>query len=346
MKKILIIQTAFIGDVILATPVAEKLHRVFPEAGIDFLLRKGNEELFNGHPFINNVIIWDKKDNKYKNILKIIRRVRSNHYDLVVNLHRFGFSGIVTALSKAKRTIGFNKNPFSYFFSKRVKHLIGKENFQNHEIDRNLSLIAGYGDQSRIMPRLYPTAKDYQKVEILSNKEYICIAPASVWFTKQYPKEKWIELVKSIEDNLHICLIGSETDKILCHEIIGESGHRCIDNMAGELNLLETAALIKNAKMNFVNDSAPMHIASAMNAPVSAVYCSTIPEFGFGPLSEKSNVIQTDEYLECRPCGLHGLTSCPENHFECAYTIRTESLLKTIKNSNCSGIELKDWAIP
>jgi len=329
VKKILIIQTAFLGDVILATPVAEKLHLVFPDAGIDFLLRKGNEELFNGHPFINDVIVWDRKNNKYKNILTIIRQVRSNHYDLVVNLHRFGSSGIVTALSKAKRTIGFKKNPFSVFFSKRVKHIIGKENFQNHEIDRNLSLIAEYGDQSRVMPRLYPTVKDYQRVEIFSHKEYICIAPASVWFTKQYPKEKWMEFIRSIKETMYICLIGSETDKVLCDEIIGESRHQCIENMAGELNLLETSALMKNAKMNFVNDSAPMHIASAMNAPVSAVYCSTIPEFGFGPLSEKSTIIQTDEPLECRPCGLHGLKSCPENHFECAYTIQTENLLKT-----------------
>jgi heptosyltransferase-2 len=330
VNKILIIQTAFIGDVILATPVAEKLHRFFPDAGIDFLVRKGTEELFTGHPFIHDVLIWNRKRHKYKNLFKIIRIVRSNHYDLIVNLHRFGSSGIVTAFSKAKRTIGFNKNPFSIFFGKRVKHIIGKGNSQNHEIDRNLLLIVEYGNQNHVMPRLYPTVKDFKKVEIFSHKEYICIAPASVWFTKQYPKEKWIEFVRSIEKTLHICLIGSETDKVLCDEIIGESRHQSIENMAGELTLLETAALMKNAKMNFVNDSAPMHIASAMNAPVSAVYCSTIPDFGFGPLSEKSTIIQTDEPLECRPCGLHGLKSCPENYFECAYTIRTENLLKTL----------------
>ena len=332
VKKILIIQTAFIGDVILATPVAEKLHNVFPDAGIDFLLRKGNENLLLNHPFLNEIIVWDKKHNKYRNLFGILRLIRNANYDLVVNLHRFGSSGIVTAFSKAKRTIGFDKNPFSVFFSKRVKHNIGKENYQYHEIDRNLSLVAEYGNIGRIMPRLYPSAKDYFKTETGKDNEYICIAPASVWFTKQYPKDKWIEFIRSIQESLHIYFIGSVTDKELCEEIIKESGHQFSENFAGKLSLLETAALMKNAKMNFVNDSAPVHIASAMNAPVAAIFCSTIPEFGFSPLSEKSTLVQTGESLECRPCGLHGLKYCPENHFKCAYTIEKENLLQTIDN--------------
>lgn len=73
--------------------------------------------------------------------------------------------------------------------------------------------------------------------------------------------------------------------------------------------------------MNYVNDSAPMHLCSAVNAPVTAIYCSTIPEFGFGPLSDNSHILQTKEKLSCRPCGLHGFKSCPEKHFKCAWGI-------------------------
>ena len=82
-----------------------------------------------------------------------------------------------------------------------------------------------------------------------------------------------------------------------------------------------------NATMNYVNDSAPMHMASAMNAPTTAIFCSTIPDFGFGPLSDQARIVETDENLECRPCGLHGFKKCPEGHFKCANTIDTESLL-------------------
>jgi heptosyltransferase-2 len=115
----------------------------------------------------------------------------------------------------------------------------------------------------------------------------------------------------------------------MCDSIIASSKKKNVENLAGELSLLQTAALMKNANMNYANDSAAVHIASAMNAPITAVYCSTIPEFGFGPLSEKSFVVQVKEKLTCRPCGLHGKKSCPEKHFKCALTIDVDELLTT-----------------
>ncbi len=97
-------------------------------------------------------------------------------------------------------------------------------------------------------------------------------------------------------------------------------------NLCGKLNILQSAALIRNAKMNYVNDSAPMHIASAMNAPTTAIFCSTIPDFGFGPIASNARIIETKEKLSCRPCGLHGLKRCPEKHFKCSYNIDIENL--------------------
>ena len=106
MNKFLIIQTAFIGDVILATAVVEKLHEFYPESKIDFLLRKGNEGLLDNHPFINDVLIWDKKNKKYDNLKAISRSVKRKKYDVVVNLQRFASSGMITAFSgsQPKRT--------------------------------------------------------------------------------------------------------------------------------------------------------------------------------------------------------------------------------------------------
>ena len=104
-----------------------------------------------------------------------------------------------------------------------------------------------------------------------------------------------------------------------------------MQNLSGKLSLLESAALMKDAMMNYVNDSAPMHIASAMNAPVCAVYCSTVPDFGFGPLSEQSFVVEVKEKLSCRPCGLHGHKACPQGHFRCAMDIESNQLLDILK---------------
>jgi len=101
--------------------------------------------------------------------------------------------------------------------------------------------------------------------------------------------------------------------------------------LSGKLTFMQSAALMRDAVMNFVNDSAPQHFASAMNAPVTAIFCSTVPAFGFGPLSDNSAIIETDEKLSCKPCGLHGFKSCPEKHFKCALTIRKEKILERIK---------------
>jgi len=84
MKKILIIQTAFIGDVILATPIVEKLSEFFPEAEIDFLVRKGNEKLLEEHPKINKVLIWKKSQKKYQSLFQVINLVRSRKYEVVI----------------------------------------------------------------------------------------------------------------------------------------------------------------------------------------------------------------------------------------------------------------------
>jgi len=137
-----------------------------------------------------------------------------------------------------------------------------------------------------------------------------------VWFTKQWPKANFIQLVSELAKKYQVFLLGAKSDFTLCEEVIGTNISRCT-NLCGKLNFLESAALMRDAAMNFVNDSAPMHFASAMNAPTTAFFCSTIPEFGFGPLSERSRIVETEEHLKCRPCGLHGKKACPIGHFKC-----------------------------
>jgi len=325
--KFLVIQTAFIGDAILATAVLEKLHHYYPESKIDFMIRKGNEGLFKLHPYIKELYIWDKKQGKYKDLLRILKIVRNNRYDYVINLQRFASTGLFTVFSGGRQKIGFSKNPFSFLFTKKVDHLIDEG---SHEIERNQVLIKHITDNDFVRPQLYPSEKDFEKVKAYQSGKYICVSPASVWFTKQFPKKKWVEFINKLESELVVHLLGGPGDKALCQEIIEESHHIQMHNLAGRLNLLESAALMKNAMMNYSNDSAPLHLASAMNAPITAIFCSTSPNFGFGPLSNRSRIVQTNESLNCRPCGLHGKKECPEKHFKCAYTIDIKELLSVI----------------
>jgi heptosyltransferase-2 len=329
LQKFLIIQTAFIGDVVLATPLIEKLHFFFPEVQIDFLLRKGNEQLLTGHPYIHEVLIWDKKTSKQTNLLKMILRIRKNKYDKVINVQRFFATGLITVCSGAAKTIGFDKNPLSGLFSKKIKHEVGGTQ-AIHETVRNLELIRAFTDDSVYRPKLYPAAADFSVIAEWVNVKFITISPASVWYTKQYPADQWISFIKKIPEEMTIYLLGGPVDKDLCGSILKSCDRGRIIVLAGNLSFLQSAALMSRAVMNYVNDSAPMHFASAMNAPVTAVYCSTIPEFGFGPLSDNSHIVEVENKLYCRPCGLHGYSACPQKHFRCATEIKELQLLSTL----------------
>lgn len=330
LNRILIIQTASLGDVILSTPVVEKLHHFYPEAKIDFLMKQGYQEIFRRHPFLHHVITWDKSEKKYSRLKDLIRLIREMKYDAVINLQRFGSTGLLTALSGSGMRVGFNKNPFSIFFTKRIKHKIGAQNNNPHEVNRNLKLIEHITDDSYFNVKLYPSQHDYAKVSQYKTRKFITVAPGSLWFTKQYPEDKWMEFIRKVDNDIVVYLLGSKNEKDLCDRIKATAGHPNSLNAAGKFSFLESAALMKDATMNYVNDSAPMHLASAVNAPVSAIYCSTVPEFGFGPLSDKSFIIQTENPPGCKPCGLHGFKQCPEKHFDCAYRINVDQLLEKI----------------
>jgi len=323
MQKILVIQTAFIGDVVLATALLESLHAQYPLAVMDVLVRQGNESLLNAHPFIHEVIVWNKKKQKYNHWLKILFQIRKANYDAVVNVQRFAATGLWTALSKAKFKIGFNKNPFSFLFTHSIKHLEIEAGM--HEINRNHQLIQIWGPIVLVPPKLYPTAQDLELIKKYQDQPYICIAPASVWYTKQYPLSAWVKFLQALPFDGPIYILGGAGDRIIGEKMMKTTNKQLI-NLAGEIGFLASAALQAKAVLNYVNDSAPMHFASAMNAPVVAIYCSTIPAFGYGPLSDQSFVVQTQENLACRPCGLHGKKKCPLTHFNCAHSIQIQEL--------------------
>jgi heptosyltransferase-2 len=186
-------------------------------------------------------------------------------------------------------------------------------------------------DETSFPVKLYPSQQCFAKMSQYKTVRYITISPASLWFTKQFPTEKWIEFILELHQEIRIYFLGSEKDQGLCEQIIKSTRYSNAINLAGKLTLLESAALMKDAQMNFVNDSAPMHLTSAVNAPTTAIFCSTVPEFGFGPLAANSAIVQTSEKLDCRPCGLHGFNECPKKHFKCALTIDRVKLLKRLE---------------
>ncbi|MCG8577461.1 MAG: glycosyltransferase family 9 protein [Flavobacteriales bacterium] len=320
MEQILIIQTAYIGDAILATALVESIRATLKDAEIDFVVRKGNEGLLTNHPEIRKVFVWDKKNGKYKNLNKLIREIRQTEYDALFNLQRYASSGYISWRAKARFKAGYAQNPLSFCYSTKVQHEMQSG---RHEVERNLEVLNSWSkaDFDLKKPKLYPSKEDYQHVSVYQEEEYYVMAPSSVWFTKQLPKHKWIELIQKKYSDKKIYLIGGGGDQEKLEEIRLESESNKVINLAGQLNLLQSTALIDGAQRTFVNDSAPLHLASACNAPVTAFFCSTIPQFGFGPLSDDNQIKEATVQVHCRPCGLHGQKSCPKGHFRCANEI-------------------------
>ena len=334
---ILIIQTAFIGDTILASHFARAVKDQYPNAKIHFFLRKGNESVIQGLSSVEKVWVWDKQGGKTKNLIKLILGLREIRFDMVFNLHRHFNSGLVSALMKSPFKAGFKQNPLSFFYTHKVNHLIPHKSLYGvwHEVQRNLQLLQKalpslvIGDNSKIYkPELPLMEKHFTKVAPYISQDYFVIAPASVWFTKAWSEHKYRELTLELAKMGKVFFIGAPTDKELCDRI--REGISNTENLCGPLNLLDSAALMKNAKRVFVNDSAPLHLASCVNAKTTAIFCSTVQEFGYTPLADDSVVVDMGNSLSCRPCGLHGYKACPLNHFKCAEEIEVKRVLATI----------------
>jgi heptosyltransferase-2 len=339
-KNILIIQTAFIGDTILASHFARAVKEQFPDAKIHFFLRKGNESVIQGLPTIEKVWVWDKAGGKTKNLMKLVSELRKIRFDYVFNLHRHFNSGLVTSLMKSKVKAGFRQNPLSGFYTHRIEHLIPHHPSENekvpwHEVQRNLQLIKlvvpAYKISSEMKdyrPELPLLPKHFDKTAKYKGSDYFVVAPASVWFTKAWSEVKYQELTKELVKRGKVLFIGAPGDKELCDRI--RSGLENTENLCGELSLLDSAALMKDAKRVFVNDSAPLHLASCVNAKTTAIFCSTVPAFGYTPLAIDSVVVDVGDSLSCRPCGLHGYKACPLGHFKCSLDINVNRVLETI----------------
>lgn len=339
-KNILIIQTAFIGDTILASHFARAVKNEFPDAKIHFFLRKGNESVIQGLPTIEKVWVWDKVGGKTRNLFRLIAELREIRFDYIFNLHRHFNSGLVSALMKSQYKVGFRQNPLSAFYTHRADHQIPHHPKENekvvwHEVQRNLQLIQLVKPSFEIShnmkdyrPELPVQAKHLEKVARYKQGKYFVVAPASVWFTKAWSESKYRELTQELSKRGRVLFIGAPGDKELCDRIRKDIPNT--ENLCGELNLIDSAALMKDAVRVFVNDSAPLHLASCVNAKTTAIFCSTVPAFGYTPLAQDSVVVDVGDALSCRPCGLHGYKACPLGHFKCSLDIDVNRVLQTI----------------
>lgn len=327
--RILVIQTAFIGDAILTLPMLEKLKQRFPQSEVDVLTIPPTEEIFSAAEYVNNVIVMDKKG-KHKGIRalgKFIKDLKKYNYTKIYSPHRSFRSAYITLKLGVNETYGFDSSSLKYAFRNLIHY-----NQHHHEVQRNLELIGENirGDNWKIEPKITfsENVRNTVNQKLSSQKiigKFIAIAPGSVWQTKCYPEENFRGLIKLLTDkNETVLLIGSKADKKLCDGIASGFDDN-VKNFAGEFSVVESIYLLKNAKLLITNDSAPTHFGMCANIPVLTIYCSTVPAFGFYPYNNNSRYISYDD-LDCKPCGIHGYNKCPIKTFVCAGKLSVQAV--------------------
>lgn len=328
-KKILVIQTAFLGDVILALPMVQTLKLHMPDANMDFLCIPQTAGVLAGHSDIHTIIPYDKKGgDKFDKFIEALSEIRENEYDIVICPHRFTRSALLTYYSEAKIRIGFDNNSLAFLLTNKVKYVQDR-----HEIYRNLDLIETLPglefDDSKVSlkPKLYPSEENIKNAEhYLRRSNLIAFAPCSKWYTKQLTLSKSKELVhKLIFEGYNVALIGGKDDENYCNELEAAAKDTSLINLGGKLSPLESYYVITRSKALITVDSAAQHLGAASDTPIVLIYGSTDMRFGFYPLTSKYSIIENDT-LDCRPCTDHGRDKCPLGHFKCVEDLSIEQI--------------------
>ena len=293
--RILIIHTAFIGDIVLSTPIIEKLKTEYPNSEIYYLTTPISATLLKSNPDINEVLIFDKKSND-KGVIGLLRtamNLRKYKFDKVFGLHRYMRSSTLAFLSGGKERIGFESASGSFLYNKKVRY-----NSEFHEIERVLSLVESkskQNDQKEYKIKIYTTPESKVKIDkfwndfSLFNKQIITIAPGSKWFTKMWPSEYFDTLIDQLSQlkSVSVVLIGGNEDK----EILLINANKTID-LRGETSLLDMAEILNRTDILVSNDSSPLHIASSFERPfILAIFGPTTKSLGFTPSNKKNKII-------------------------------------------------------
>jgi heptosyltransferase-2 len=325
-RRLLVPQTSFLGDVVLATPLLSALRARLRPAHLAVLVRPEAAALLENHPDVDRVLVDDKRgrDRGVRGLLRTAARLRRERFDLVVSPHRSLRTALVLALAGIPRRVGFADSRGAAFYHVRVRR-----DRRSHEVERNLALLAPFGGAPGT-PRLY-VAVDSQAARRVATLlppgagPLVGIAPGSVWATKRWTIEGFAAVAAGLAaDGARCVILGGAEDRARAEAIAAGSGGRAVV-LAGRTDVAGLVALVDRLALLIGNDSAPVHVACARGVPVVAVFGATTPALGYGPWGRRAVVVEAD--AACRPCGRHGGPVCPRGTEDCLRLVRPEAVL-------------------
>lgn len=332
MPPTLVVQTAFLGDVVLTTPLLAAL--AARHGPVDVVTTPGAAPLLETHPAVRRVIPFDKKgaDRGLAGLWRLGRRLRAERYDIAYLPHRSLRSAALAILAGVPRRVGFDDGWRMLYTGVREHPATG------HTIDRLLAL-ADVPPKHQTPPSLELTMSDRAAAERWLREAgvttaFVALAPGSIWGSKRW--SYYAELAALLAARVPVVVVGGPEDAALGEAIVAAvraagAAHRAA-SCCGTLGLRESAALIGKAAALVTNDSAPLHLAQAVGTPTVAVFGPTIPEFGFGPRGPRDVALGITG-LPCRPCSRHGPPSCPLGHHHCMTRLRAADVFHAIEET-------------
>ena len=321
---VLVIQTAFLGDVVLTTPLLTALAE--RHGPVDVVTTPAAAVLLETHPAVATVIRYDKRgaDRGLRGLWTLGRRLGARGYARAYLPHRSWRSAALALLSGANERTGFADSPAAVTYTRRVPR-----SATGHEVERLLTLAspAEAADAGPPVPavQLALTADDRAAADAWLRERnvgagFVALAPGSIWGTKRWAG--YPELAAALD--APVVVLGGRDDAALADQVVAAAPGRAF-SAAGTLGLRTSAALIARAGVLVTNDSAPLHLATAVGTPVVAIFGPTVPAFGFGPRGPRDVIVEHPS-LACRPCSAHGPQVCPLGHHRCMRELSAASV--------------------
>lgn len=331
--RILIVQTAFLGDMVLTLALVDAVWKRFPRASIDVLTLPGYIPLLQDQPGIARVIPYDKRgvQRGLRGLLGMVRTVRSQGYHLVVSPHRSLRSAVLVALSGSPRRIGFAQWWTRWAYTDTVPRQPVA-----HEVERYLHLLRVLQDEPIIAPHrlaLHVNASARQQAKqyfarqgVAAGDVVVGMIPGSQWGTKRWPAERFAALIERLvmRPRTHCVLFGAASDRAIAATITAACRGRVID-LIGHTTLQTLPAFMDYCTVMVSNDTGPMHIAAALGKPIVTLYGPTSAAMGFTPYGVPWQEVSAP--LHCRPCHAHGPHHCPLSHWRCMLDISVDQVV-------------------
>lgn len=314
--KILLVQTSFLGDTVLSTPVIAAIKKLYPTAELWMMVTPQAKALVERDPLLAGVIVFAKRgaDAGIRGLWNKAREIRQQSFDMAYSLHKSWRTALVLALAKIPVRIGFSTAKLGFLYTRTVAREASL-----HDVLRNLCILGTTpgADSPDAELRLY--APDVSQLstsvqQVVTSPPYVVLVPGSAWPTKMWNWEGYREVAQHFLARSKKVVVVGGPDEVAVARKVSES--LPVQNLTGIASIAELLSVIKNAALVVCNDSMALHVASAFKVPTVPIFCATSPRFGFGPWRNRATIIEK-EGLSCKPCRRHGGTVCPTGTESC-----------------------------